>query len=110
MKLAISSAGCFNRLQFPGSKKIHIGPLRACMEIGSALDIVGHSPAAYFRRERDLRPLANRPTYAAGIRRCRFARDGGPDRDALWTMEDMVRLIDEHTERNAPRLADRLFG
>jgi hypothetical protein len=28
----------------------------------------------------------------------------------LWAMEDVVRLIDEHAERTAPRLADRLVG
>jgi hypothetical protein len=28
----------------------------------------------------------------------------------LWSMEDVVVLIDEHAERNAPRLADRLVG
>jgi IS1 family transposase len=28
----------------------------------------------------------------------------------LWSMEDVVALIDEHAERNAPRLADRLVG
>lgn len=28
----------------------------------------------------------------------------------LWSMEDVVRLIDEQAERSAPRLADRLVG
>ena len=28
----------------------------------------------------------------------------------LWSMEDVVAMIDEHAERNAPRLADRLVG
>ena len=28
----------------------------------------------------------------------------------LWAMEDMVRLIDEHTDRNTPRLADQLVA
>jgi IS1 family transposase len=28
----------------------------------------------------------------------------------LWSMEDVVRLIDEQAERTAPRLADRLVG
>ena len=28
----------------------------------------------------------------------------------LWSMEDVVALIDEHAERTAPRLADRLVG
>ena len=28
----------------------------------------------------------------------------------LWSMEDIARLIDEHAERTAPRLADRLVG
>jgi hypothetical protein len=28
----------------------------------------------------------------------------------LWSMKDMVVLIDEQAKRNAPRLADRLVG
>jgi hypothetical protein len=36
------------------------------------------------------------PAMAAGIE------------SRLWAMEDVVRLIDEHAERTAPRLADRL--
>jgi IS1 family transposase len=28
----------------------------------------------------------------------------------LWSMEDVVAVIEEHAERNAPRLADRLVG
>jgi len=28
----------------------------------------------------------------------------------LWSMADVVALIDEHAERNAPRLADRPVG
>ena len=28
----------------------------------------------------------------------------------LWSMEDVVRMIDEHAERSASRLADRLVG
>jgi hypothetical protein len=38
------------------------------------------------------------PAMAAGIE------------SRLWAMEDVVRLIDEHAERTAPRLADRLVG
>ncbi len=28
----------------------------------------------------------------------------------LWSMEDVVAVIDEHAERTAPNLADRLVG
>ena len=28
----------------------------------------------------------------------------------LWSMEDVVTMIDEHAERTAPRLSDRLVG
>lgn len=38
------------------------------------------------------------PAMAAGIEK------------RLWSMEDVVRLIDEQAERTAPRLADRLIG
>lgn len=30
--------------------------------------------------------------------------------DKLWSMEDVVAVIDEQAERHAPRLADRLVG
>jgi IS1 family transposase len=38
------------------------------------------------------------PAMAAGIE------------NRLWSMEDVVAMIDEHAERTAPRLADRLVG
>jgi IS1 family transposase len=44
------------------------------------------------------RTLRVTPAKAAGIE------------SRLWAMEDVVRLIDEHAERTAPRLADRLVG
>ena len=28
----------------------------------------------------------------------------------LWSMEDVVAMIDEYADRSAPRLADRLVG
>jgi len=28
----------------------------------------------------------------------------------LWSMEDVSVMLDEHAQRNAPRLADRLVG
>jgi hypothetical protein len=42
--------------------------------------------------------LRTSPAMAAGIE------------TRLWSMEDVVRLIDKEAERRAPRLADRLVG
>jgi hypothetical protein len=42
--------------------------------------------------------LRTSPAMAAGIEK------------RLWSMDDVVRLVDEQAERSAPRLADRLIG
>lgn len=60
-----------------------------------------HALALYFvfyNFVRIHKELRTSPAMAAGIE----AR--------LWSMKDVVGLIDEQTERNAPRLADRLVG
>jgi IS1 family transposase len=61
-----------------------------------------HALALYFvfynfvKQHKTLKGLS--PAMAAGIS------------DTLWSVEDIVALVDEHAERNAPRLADRLVG
>jgi IS1 family transposase len=54
--------------------------------------------AIWYNFVRIHKTLRTSPAMAAGIER------------RLWSMEDVVRLIDEQAERNAPRLADRLVG
>lgn len=61
----------------------------------------GHMVALYalwYNFVRIHKTLRVTPAMAAGIA------------DRLWSMEDVVALIDERAERNATRLADRLVG
>src|SRR3954467_6368656 len=54
--------------------------------------------ALWYNFVRVHKTLRTSPAMAAGIE------------TRLWSMEDVVRLIDEQAERGAPRLADRLVG
>jgi IS1 family transposase len=54
--------------------------------------------ALWYNFVRIHKTLRTSPAMAAGIE------------TRLWSMDDVVALIDEHAERNAPRLADRLIG
>jgi IS1 family transposase len=54
--------------------------------------------ALWYNFVRIHKTLRTSPAMAAGIE------------IRLWSMEDVVRLIDEQAERGAPRLADRLVG
>lgn len=54
--------------------------------------------AVWYNFVRVHKTLRTSPAMAAGIE------------TRLWAMEDVVALIDEHAERVAPRLADRLVG
>jgi IS1 family transposase len=54
--------------------------------------------ALWYNFVRIHKTLRTSPAMAAGIE----AR--------LWSMEDVVALIDEHAERTAPKMADRLVG
>jgi len=54
--------------------------------------------ALWYNFVRIHKTLRTSPAMAAGIE------------SRLWSMDDVVALIDEHAERNAPRLADRLVG
>ena len=65
------------------------------------LDNHAHMVALYalwYNFVRIHKTLRTSPAMAAGIE------------SQLWSMEDVVALIDEHAERTAPRLADRLVG
>jgi hypothetical protein len=54
--------------------------------------------ALWYNFVRIHKTLRTSPAMAAGIE------------SRLWSTEDVVALIDEHAERTAPRLADRLVG
>jgi IS1 family transposase len=54
--------------------------------------------ALWYNFVRIHKTLRTSPAMAAGIE------------SRLWSMEDVVALIDEHADRTAPRLADRLVG
>jgi IS1 family transposase len=54
--------------------------------------------ALWYNFVRIHKTLRTSPAMVAGIER------------RLWSMEDVVALIDEHAKRTAPRLADRLVG
>ena len=54
--------------------------------------------ALWYNFVRIHKTLRTSPAMAAGIEK------------RLWSMEDVVALIDEHAERTAPMLADRLVG
>jgi hypothetical protein len=54
--------------------------------------------ALWYNFVRIHKTLRTSPAMAAGIE------------TRLWSMEDVVSLIDEHAARTAPRLADRLIG
>src|SRR5437868_10275838 len=54
--------------------------------------------ALWYNFVRIHKTLRTSPAMAAGIEK------------RLWSMEDVVALIDEHAERTTPRLADRLIG
>jgi hypothetical protein len=54
--------------------------------------------ALWYNFVRIHKTLRTSPAMAAGIE------------SRLWSMEDVVALIDEQAERTTPRLADRLIG
>ena len=54
--------------------------------------------ALWYNFVRAHKTLRVSPAMAAGIE------------TRLWSMEDVVAMIDEQAERSAPRLADRLVG
>jgi hypothetical protein len=54
--------------------------------------------ALWYNFVRVHKTLRTSPAMAAGIE------------SRLWSMEDVIALIDEQAERGAPRLADRLVG
>ena len=54
--------------------------------------------ALWYNFVRIHKTLRTSPAMATGIEK------------RLWSMEDVVALIDEHAERTAPKLADRLVG
>lgn len=54
--------------------------------------------ALWYNFVRIHKTLRTSPAMAAGIEK------------RLWSMEEVVRMIDEHAERQSPRLGDRLVG
>ena len=55
-------------------------------------------PQGRKRFRADAQELRMSPAMAAGIE------------TRLWSMEDVAAMLDEHAQRNAPKLADRLVG
>ena len=69
--------------------------------LSKKLDNHAHMVALYalwYNFVRIHKTLRTSPAMAAGIE------------SRLWSMEDVARMIDEHAERTAPKLADRLVG
>jgi len=84
-----------------GRSALTAGPSRLTNAFSKKLTNHAHMVALYalwYNFVRIHKTLRTSPAMAAGIEK------------RLWSMEDVVRLIDEHAERTAPKLADRLVG